>query len=276
MREKVSERESPTPSKQQPPTPIFSQAQPSSSLAPPLLQRPQSSPLQSSTLSSSLPPTLSLVTPSPLRSNQSFLEAEYESFCSNWIDSIISKPCGKSFSTEFYAENLNKLWKPKTPTSTFPIGKGYFISKFSHQEDLDRVLGKGPWLLNGAFIAVEKWKPGFKPSSAPLNRVALWVELPELPAELNNITMLSKIGNAIGSFVKRDNSRAMRTARILVLINEDLPKKNHIWFRNIKQEICYKEPTPKQSFQKHPANQSSQATSQKKSKTVFSYHQCFR
>uniref|UniRef100_A0A803N6H1 RNase H type-1 domain-containing protein n=1 Tax=Chenopodium quinoa TaxID=63459 RepID=A0A803N6H1_CHEQI len=133
--------------------------------------------------------------------------SEYDALCEDWSTSLISKPCGKSFSTEFFTENIVKLWKPKAKVTSFPIGKGFFITKCSSPEDCDRILKSGPWFLNGVFISVEKWKPGFKPSNAPLNKTAIWVELHELPAEFNNQDMLSRIGNSIGTFIKRDNSR---------------------------------------------------------------------
>uniref|UniRef100_A0A803MBP0 DUF4283 domain-containing protein n=1 Tax=Chenopodium quinoa TaxID=63459 RepID=A0A803MBP0_CHEQI len=133
-------------------------------------------------------------------------DRKYEALCDDWLTSIISKPCGKSFSTEFYTDNLNKMWKPNAAITSYPIGKGFFITKFRHHKDLDRVLSAGcalHWFLNGTFISVERWKLGFKPSNAPSNRSTIWVELPELPAELNNQAMLTNIGNSISIFVKK-------------------------------------------------------------------------
>uniref|UniRef100_A0A803MV36 RNase H type-1 domain-containing protein n=1 Tax=Chenopodium quinoa TaxID=63459 RepID=A0A803MV36_CHEQI len=171
-------------------------------------------------------------------------ESEYAMLCSDWDCAVISKPYGKSFSTDFYIESLQKTWKPKANISSFPLGKGFFVTKFSSQEDFDRVLNFGPWFINGSFVSTSRWTPGFKPSQATAKKAVVWVELPELPTEFHSSGFLTKIGNSLGKFIKLDASKGrnkLRVARILVLIDESQVRKDCIWLGKIKQQLIYRD-----------------------------------
>lgn len=110
---------------------------------------------------------------------------EYQELCENWNDTIIAKPVGKSFSSEFLINSMKKIWKPKGPFSRFPIEKGFFIFKFGLAEDVSRIFKNGPWFLANYFIHIQKWSPGFKPSLAKTDEYPVWVTLSELPVEFH-------------------------------------------------------------------------------------------
>lgn len=71
------------------------------------------------------------------------------------------------------------------------------------------------------------WEPNFKPSSANVSTVALWVRLPELPIEYYDKEALTDIGRAIGSVLRVDSNTAReargRYARICVQVDLGKP-----------------------------------------------------
>ncbi|KMT01534.1 hypothetical protein BVRB_9g215370 [Beta vulgaris subsp. vulgaris] len=168
---------------------------------------------------------------------------EYHELCQKWNDTIIVKPVGKSFSSEFLINSMKKIWKPKGPLSGFPIGKGFFILKFGISEDVDRIVKNGPWFLANIFIHIQKWYPGFKPSLAKTNEYPVWVTLPELPVEFQTPSFLERIGNNLGTFIKADlyalKEEKMRFGKLQVLLDIESHQKEYIWLGNVKQKISY-------------------------------------
>ena len=100
---------------------------------------------------------------------------------SPWALTLIIKPFGKAVGFNFLQSKLNLLWKPL-------------------KEDLNAVLEKGPWFIGGHFLSIRPCEPLFKPVTANVNSIAVWVRLHELPMELYEIELLKQIGDFIDFF----------------------------------------------------------------------------
>lgn len=59
----------------------------------------------------------------------------------------------------------------------------FFLVRFSLKEDYERVLKDGPWFIGGHYLSIRNWEPNFKPSTASVSSIAMWVRLSELPIE---------------------------------------------------------------------------------------------
>ena len=140
---------------------------------------------------------------------------------------------------------ISKVWNLSSSCITIPIGKGFYVSKIHSLPEVNKILEKGPWFINGTFISIQKWTAGFQASQAKISNLPVWVELPELPVEFQVEKMLKVIGNNLGSFVKADmnaiKENKMRFARILVMMDVSLPKKEAIWLGNFKQTLIFRE-----------------------------------
>ena len=78
------------------------------------------------------------------------------------------------------------------------LGKDFFLIRFEDKRDFNNVLKGGPWFIGEHFLSIRIWEPNFRPSTANLSSVALWIRLPELPIEYYDKAVLRDIGSAIG------------------------------------------------------------------------------
>lgn len=117
------------------------------------------------------------------------------------------------------------------------------LSKLPSEGDVSKILSSGPWFLNGTFISIQRWSPGFRPSEGKISLLPVWVELPELPVELHVEPILRKIGDSLGSFLKGDlrsiRENKLRYARILVLMDTSKEKKIFVWLGSFKQPLIF-------------------------------------
>nr|POE56990.1 hypothetical protein CFP56_45521 [Quercus suber] len=112
-----------------------------------------------------------------------------------------------------------------------------------HSEDYEKVLKDGPWFVRGHYLSIRNWEPNFRPSTASVSFVAMWVRLPELPIEYYEPSMPRELGQAIGPILRVNTHTASeskgRFARICVQINFDKPLIKLIRTRGIEQLVLY-------------------------------------
>ncbi|XP_075645458.1 uncharacterized protein LOC142616504 [Castanea sativa] len=97
---------------------------------------------------------------------------------------------------------------------------------------MDAVLEKGSWFIGGHFLSIRPWEPFFKPSTANVSLIAVWVRLHELPMELYEAKILKQIGASIGKVLWIDSHTAMeargRYARLCIQVDINEPLINTI------------------------------------------------
>lgn len=94
-----------------------------------------------------------------------------------WTHAIIVKVFGKTVGYQFLHSRVLSLWKPEGWMDCIDLGSDFFLIKFHTKEDHDRVLRDGPWFVGGHYLSIRCWKPNFRPSSANLSSVAVWIRL---------------------------------------------------------------------------------------------------
>nr|POF19788.1 hypothetical protein CFP56_24785 [Quercus suber] len=119
------------------------------------------------------------------------------------------------------------LWKPTRRMDCIGLGQDFFLIKFSMQEDHTKVLKEGPWFVEGHYLSIRSWEPNFRPSSANLSSVVVWICLLELPIEYYDHSVLKEIGEAIGPILRIGTHTAAESkgcfARLCVQVNLDKP-----------------------------------------------------
>lgn len=88
------------------------------------------------------------------------------------------------------------------------LGNDFFLIRFFTTEDWARVLKGGPWFVGGHYLSIRCWEPNFKVETANLSTVAVWIQLPRLPIEYYELSVLRDIGLAIGPVLKIDTQTA--------------------------------------------------------------------
>ena len=144
----------------------------------------------------------------------------------------------------FLQQQISALWKPKGRLDCVDLSKDFFLVKFSAMEDYDLVLDKGPWFVGEHFLSIRPWVPNFRPCSANVSSIAVWVRLNDLPIEYYQMEALKEIGGTIGKVLRIDTHTALeargRYARICVQIDVEKPLITVLLIGNFEQPVNYK------------------------------------
>ena len=93
-------------------------------------------------------------------------------------------------SFSYIQNNLVQIWRPAGWMDCADLSHEFFLVRFFPKEDLDSVLEKGPWFIGDFFLSLGPWEPFFKPSTANVSLIAVWVRINELPIELYETEVL--------------------------------------------------------------------------------------
>ena len=160
-----------------------------------------------------------------------------------WTNALIVKVVGKTVGNQFLPSHIMSLWKPVGRLVYVDLEKDFFLVRFSPKDDYVRVLKDGPWFIGGHYLSIRKWEPNFKPATASVSSIAVWVHLPQLPIEYYEPSVLRDIGQAIGPVLRIDAHTATeargRFAWLCVQIDFDKPLIKLIRIGSIKQSVQY-------------------------------------
>ncbi|XP_016164986.1 uncharacterized protein LOC107607562 [Arachis ipaensis] len=122
---------------------------------------------------------------------------------------------------------VNRRWSKKGAVHVMDLEGGYFLIRFSDQGDYAHAFFEGPWMIVDHYLLIQRWRPLFIPKENEVQKVAVWVRIPNLPTELYNRYFLWKVGKSIGTMLKVDEHTSIHSrgkfARICVEI--DIRKK---------------------------------------------------
>lgn len=98
---------------------------------------------------------------------------------------------------------------------------------------MQTLLFEGPWIVNGSILQLAPWKPFFEPVFSKLSTVAKWVQLHNLPVDLQDGALLETIASSFGHLLKVDeyttNLSQSKYAKICIEIDLNQPLKQGIW-----------------------------------------------
>ena len=93
------------------------------------------------------------------------------------------------------------------------------------------------------FLSIRPWEWFFKPSTANISLVAVWIRLYELPIELYETEILREIGESIGKVLRIDTHTAMEArgkyARMCIQIDINKPLIDTILIGWFEQAMNY-------------------------------------
>nr|POE91691.1 uncharacterized protein CFP56_53058 [Quercus suber] len=160
-----------------------------------------------------------------------------------WANTLIIKLFGKAVGFSFLQSKLNFLWKPSERIDLVDLGYDFYSVRFSLKKYLNSVLEKGPWFIGGHFFSIRPWEPYFKPKTANVTSMAVWVRLHALPMELYETEVLKQIGDSIGKVLRIDSQTAMEArgkyARLCLQIDINKPLINTVLIGRFEQPVTY-------------------------------------
>ncbi|XP_020699745.2 uncharacterized protein LOC110112012 [Dendrobium catenatum] len=142
-----------------------------------------------------------------------------------WTSALIGYSLGPRPYYERLLKAMLKLWQLKGSLSLLSLADGFFLLKFSTEEDLEMVLSGGPWFLLGKPFILQRWSPKFKPKRDEDAPIPVWIKIVDFPLALWTPTDISKISSYIGIPISVDSLTANRSrltfARVCVLVTKD-------------------------------------------------------
>ncbi|PKU80578.1 hypothetical protein MA16_Dca011702 [Dendrobium catenatum] len=142
-----------------------------------------------------------------------------------WNSALIGYSLGPRPYYERLLKAMQRLWTLKGSMKLLSLADGFFLLKFSTEEDLEMVLSGGPWFLLGKPFILQRWSPRFKPKRDESTPIPIWIKIVDFPLVLWTPTGISKISSYIGVPISVDALTASRSrltfARVCVLITKD-------------------------------------------------------
>ena len=128
-----------------------------------------------------------------------------------WARALIVKVYGRVVGLNFLQAKLLAMWKPAGRLDVVDLEHGFFLTRLSLREDFENVLKKGPWFIGDHFLSLRPWESDFKPDSASVSSIAIWIRLSGLPIEYYNAKALQHIGKVVGNVLRIDTFNATET-----------------------------------------------------------------
>ncbi|XP_019159702.1 PREDICTED: uncharacterized protein LOC109156316 [Ipomoea nil] len=125
-----------------------------------------------------------------------------------WKNALIVKHLGKPVGFSLFQQRMTRIWNLQGRAEFIDIGKGWYVLRFQLQTDCMHVLVDGPWKLFNNYVVARRWKPNFNPSREKVEKMAVWVRLPEFPVELFREDVIKLVLQQVGTPLKIDNTTA--------------------------------------------------------------------
>jgi hypothetical protein len=160
-----------------------------------------------------------------------------------WKQTLIIKLMGRKVGYMFFMQRLKNMWNLRGDFTLTDLGNDFYLAKFANTEDKEHVLFGGPWMVTDHYLTVRTWHPNFDPFEATIDKVAVWVRLPDLALEYYDTSVLWKIGNKIGKTLKMDRTTSVGTrgnfARLCVEVDLTKPLLAKFKLRRRIRRIMY-------------------------------------
>ncbi|XP_026420110.1 uncharacterized protein LOC113316099 [Papaver somniferum] len=153
--------------------------------------------------------------PNPIfHDNKPSMELPLEFFqegCAIWNHSLIGRLHLKAKSFDVVTKSLEDQWNLGPGKVKFtPMNKGFFIIKFSSEEDKVKIRDGKTWKINQQELRLQDWFPWFDPDKESSSHATVWVNFPGLYVELWTEKILLSLGKNLGNPIMVDKKTLNR------------------------------------------------------------------
>nr|KYP44877.1 hypothetical protein KK1_033618 [Cajanus cajan] len=167
----------------------------------------------------------------------------FDELCSLWKRCLVVKILGKMISFITMREKLHSIWKLEGGFKLIDVTHGYFILSFDLEEDQEKAISSGPWMIFYHYLIVRQWLAVFVASEATIDQTLAWVCFPRHGMVYYDESVLISIAFAIGPPIKVDtNTLTMprgRFARVCIQIDLNVPVVGKFCLNNIWYNVEY-------------------------------------
>ncbi|KAI3970709.1 hypothetical protein MKX01_024356 [Papaver californicum] len=161
----------------------------------------------------------------------------------SWKNCLIRKVVGKTVGFKCISIKTRESWNPLVRLIFLTWDVIFSLFKFELPDEFKHALMEGPWFVNGHHLAMMRWATDFRSSESAIDRIVVWVRLPELPLEYYDEKILSDVAGKLGKHINIDKTieLVMRGifARLYIEINIKIYLKPLIKIGPIRQKIEY-------------------------------------
>lgn len=119
--------------------------------------------------------------------------------------------------------HLRRLWGLQGKMEALARGRSSFILRFEKEDELKIALEQGPWFVRGKPMLLKRWESGEPLEQERLEEIPIWMKLHNIPLELWDMKMFSRIGSHLGRPLCADrltsSCKRLDAARICVLMS---------------------------------------------------------
>ncbi|KAI9077419.1 hypothetical protein K1719_040622 [Acacia pycnantha] len=133
-----------------------------------------------------------------------FLEAIRATISKGMERTLIIKLLGRSITYYDLRARTQALWRLKGSCQLVDTEGSFYFVTFDLEEDYDKVLTGGPWMIFGVYLTVQPWSLDFDARSSVIGKVVAWVRIPGLSFRYYHKSTLRAIGSLLGEVVKMD------------------------------------------------------------------------
>ncbi|KAB5518950.1 hypothetical protein DKX38_023269 [Salix brachista] len=92
----------------------------------------------------------------------------------------------------------SRVWQKHGLVQTMTTEKGFYLFQFHDEEDVHKILDRGPWMFGGKNIILQQWHPHIQFDKNKISSLPVWIRLTGLPFPLWNRTGLSLAASMVG------------------------------------------------------------------------------
>ncbi|KAK7243144.1 hypothetical protein RIF29_37931 [Crotalaria pallida] len=170
-------------------------------------------------------------------------DSVFERMCLPWKDALVVKLLGKSLGFLMMRDRLRNAWKLQSGFDLMDVGNGFYVVKFDAEEDREKVMVGGPWMIFDHCLSVQRWDPDFVSPATQVNRTLVWIRFPGLNLMFYDKSFLLGLASAVGVPNRVDmqtvNVTRGKFARVCVEIDLTMPVVGKVWFRDHWYKVEY-------------------------------------
>jgi hypothetical protein len=127
-----------------------------------------------------------------------------EDLSTPWKDALVVKLLGKNLGYNIMKNKLENVWKLMGKIELMDVGSAFYMVKFDGEEDKNKVINEGPWMIYDHYLAVRQWTPNFNASTAKIDKTMVWIRIPSLNLVFYDESVLWAIASMVGNPIKVD------------------------------------------------------------------------
>ncbi|OMO88480.1 hypothetical protein COLO4_20243 [Corchorus olitorius] len=111
-----------------------------------------------------------------------------------------------SFSTEFIQNYINREWELRGRATVPSRDDNRFL--IHYEREIDRRVGvhANPWAIDGAIFVQQPWNPNIPLAQARLPRIALWLQIWDLPFEYQQPLVAKRMALSVGEIRRTESN----------------------------------------------------------------------